>query len=114
MADDTTTYGIAAGITALIMALRELIGGVIKTLRRKAADDKQAREDAREENAEREQWAAIQSVRQAQAEHERLDAQIHTELRTKGERMAEDLKEIKSDIKTLLRRSTGDVPRRSV
>jgi predicted RNase H-like nuclease (RuvC/YqgF family) len=106
-------YAIAAGFGVLGSGLKEVGSGIVKAIRRKAADDKQAREEAREENAEREQWSAIQTVRQGQADHERQDAQIHTELRTKVDRMHEDLKELKSDVKTLLRRSTGDVPRRS-
>lgn len=111
MADEATTYSIAAGIAAAVIALKEVGAGIMKVLRRKSVEDAKARQDAREDDAERDQWAAINTLKDSQAGHERQDAQIHTELRTKVDRMHEDMKEIKSDIKTLLRRSTGDIPK---
>jgi len=111
MADESTTYGIAAAIAALVVAIRDIGGGVLKAMRRKRVEDKQAREEAKEENSERDQWAAINSLKDAQALHEKEDAGLHSELRTELKRTSADVAEMKSDIKTLLRRATGELPR---
>lgn len=111
MADEATMYAIAAGFGVLGSGLKEVGSGIIKALRRKSAEDREAREEAKVENAERDQWGAINKLRDDLASHRQDDAKAFAELSTKVDRTHEDVRETKSDIKTLLRRSTGDVPK---
>lgn len=111
MADDATTMGIAAAMSAVVLALKEIGAGLMKLVRRKAADDKAARAEAKEEDGERDQWQALNSLRDQLAKHEKDDAKAFGELNTKIDRTHEDVREMKSDIKALLRRPTGDVPK---
>lgn len=108
---DIETNATTVGIAAALIALKEIGMGIWKALRKGNADRKQAREEAKVENAERDQWTAINALKDAQAAHELHDASIHTTLITKVEAIEKKQDEMASDIKTLLRRSTDQIKR---
>jgi hypothetical protein len=83
--------------------MKQLIG----LFKRKNAEDKQAREDERAEAAEREQWAAINLLKEKHAEHEKEDASAFATVHAEQKHQSAILHEIKADVKQVLRRSTG-------
>lgn len=104
---DLETNATTAAIAAGLIALKEVGVNIWKTLRRGNADRKREREEAKTENGERDQWTAINELRKDFSQHRLDDAQSFASLESEQKHSSEILREIKADVKTVLRRSTG-------
>lgn len=109
MSDDVTTGVIAAGIYAVARAIEGGFSMLAKLFKRKNAEDAKAREEARQENAERDQWAKMNKIEDRVTQHELDDVQRFATLEAKVDRAIEDIREVGKDVKTMLRRQTGEV-----
>jgi hypothetical protein len=87
--------------------MKQLIG----LFKRKNADDAKAREDAKTENAEREQWLAINKMREDLADHEKEDASAFATLNATQSSILRSLERMEPKVDALHRRSTGQVKR---
>lgn len=107
MMADIETNLTTAGIATALIALKEIGMGIWKTLRKGNADRKREREEAKTENGERDQWVAINDLRKDFQQHRLDDAQSFASLESEQKHSSEILREIKADVKIVLRRSTG-------
>lgn len=94
MADESTTMGIAAGISLLVAALDRGVSKIIGYFKKRDADES----DGRKENA---QWDAINGLRKDLAEHRIETTRGLTETKTKLDMIIEGINEVK--------RTTGKV-----
>lgn len=111
MADTETIAGISAAVSVLALGIKEIGAGILRALKRRDVKDDKRFEDARADNAERDQWSRINELGMAQAKHEKDDAAIHSEFRTMLAGIAKRQDEMAGDVKTLLRRSTDQIKR---
>lgn len=97
-------YAIARVVEAF---MKQLIG----LFKKKNADDTKAREEAKTENAEREQWTAINDIRKDLAAHEKEDASAFATLNATQSSILRTLERMEPKVDALHRRSTGEVKR---
>lgn len=121
MATDETTIGIiAAVISGIALAIREVGAGVIRAIRgnTKAQEDKAvaeaaARDEDRRRSGEAAQWDEIRATTKEFNDklgaHELEDATRFASLETKMDRAQEDLSEIKQIVKDIRKNGTGKV-----
>lgn len=70
---------------------------------------KKNREEDKALASDKAKWDRINQNTADLAEHDKVDIKMHTEILGRLSRIEEDSKEMKGDIKTLLRRNTGRV-----
>jgi hypothetical protein len=110
MADPQMTPENGAAVLALYAIARvfETFGKKVLGFFRKARDeDKEAREIEKAEASERDQWTEINKLKERHADHEKEDATAFATVHAEQKHQSAILNEIKADVKTVLRRSTG-------
>lgn len=111
MADNGLTPTETVGLIAAVHAVARVIEGGFKAMigffKKKDAADEQRAKDAKHDATTAAIYSRINSINDRQAAHEKDDAAIHAEFVA----LKEDVKEMKADLKTLLRRSTDQVKR---
>lgn len=106
MADTETAWFAGSVGAAIVMAVKEVGMGIIKALRRKASDDKQARADAKAENAERDQWDKIGKIEADLNQHRIDDAAAFATLNANQSTIIEAVRRIETKVDIIHRRST--------
>lgn len=89
MADESTTMGIAAGVSLLVAALERGVGKIIGYFKKRDS----AESEARKEDA---QWGAINGLRKDLQEHRLETTRGLTETKTKLDMILAGINEVKS------------------
>lgn len=111
MADNGLTPTETVGLIAAVHAVARVIEGGFKAMigffKKQKADADQQAKDAKHDATVAAIYTRINTLNDRQSAHEKDDAAIHAEFVA----LKDDVKEMKADLKTLLRRSTDQVKR---
>ena len=110
MSDEVSTgiiVAIAAGVTAVVEVIKAGFNMLAKLFRKKNADDKQARDDAKADTEKRDLWDKVNKIDDDLSQHRVDDAAAFATLNTTQSSILKAVERIETKVDTIYRKSTG-------